>query len=71
MSTVMKSGSFKGPSWKKIYRSYKTFDIESLQASLNMVINFTNSEFEKAFFYALNTHETLKTKMLDIMIMFL
>ena len=51
--TIMKSGSFKGPPRKKIYRSYKTFDTEnsntSLQARFDTVISYTYNEFEKSF----------------------
>ena len=57
----------KGSSREKIYRSYRTFDIENfntpLQASLDVAINNTYSEFKSC--YVLYTCETLKMKMYD------
>ena len=56
----------KGPLREKIYRSYKIFDIENfntpLQASLDVAINNTYSEFKSC--YVLYSRETLKIKML-------
>ena len=57
----------KGPSREKIYRPCRTFDIENfntpLQASLDVAINNTYSEFKSC--YVLYTCETLKMKMCD------
>ena len=34
MSTIMKSGSFRSPPRKKVYRSYKNFDFECFNTAL-------------------------------------
>ena len=53
ISTIMKSGSFKGPKRKYIYRSYKSFSIffnDTLKINLdNIKDNSTHCVFEKAF----------------------
>ena len=64
----MKSGLFKGPPKKKIYRSYKKFDHEcfknALREELENIEGDTYGEFEKTFTNVLNTHAPIKTKMI-------
>ena len=65
----MKSGLFKGPPKKKIYRSYKKkFDHECfknvLREELENIEGDTYGEFEKTFTNVLNTHAPIKTKMI-------
>ena len=52
ISTIMKSGNFKGPAKKKIYRSYKKFDHEcfsnALRAELETLEGDIYGEFEKS-----------------------
>ena len=68
ISTIMKSGIFKGPPKKKIYRSYKKFDHEcfsnALREELETLEGDTYGEFEKKFTNVLNTHAPIKTKMI-------
>ena len=47
ISTVDKSGSFKGSPRKKIYRSYRSFTMETLSSKLSRLESNTYSEFEK------------------------
>ena len=51
--TVAKSGSFKGKPREKIYRSYRSFNIETFKETLNDKLSRLErnsySEFEKAF----------------------
>ena len=64
----MKSGIFKGPPKKKTYRSYKKFDHEcfsnGLREELETLEGDTCGEFEKQFTNVLNTHASIKTKMI-------
>ena len=64
----MKSGLFKGPPKKKIYRPYKKFDHECfknvLREELENLEGDTYGEFEKIFTNVLNTHAPIKTKMI-------
>ena len=64
----MKSGSFKGSPCKKVYRSYKYFDIDlfkiALQEKLIHLENDAYSVFSSAFRVLLNEHAPLKTKIL-------
>ena len=66
ISTIMKSGIFKRPPKKKIYRSYKKFDNEyfsnALRQELETLEGDIYGEFEKIA--VLNTHATIKTKMI-------
>ena len=68
ISTIMKSGSFKGSPRKKVYRSYKYFDIDlfkiALQEKLKHLENDAYSAFNSAFTNLLNEHAPLKTKIL-------
>ena len=52
--TILKSGGFKGAPIEKIYRSYKTFDVdqfqEILQIKLEIIKNKHYGEFEAVFF---------------------
>ena len=62
----MKSGIFKIPPKKKIYRSYKKFDNEyfsnALRQELETLEGDIYGEFEKIA--VLSTHATIKTKMI-------
>ena len=64
----MQSGSFKGSSRKKIYRSNKYFDINlfktALQEKLKHYENDTYSVFSSAFKNFLNAHAPFKTETL-------
>ena len=66
ISTVAKSGSFKGRPREKIYRSYRTFNIKTfktkLSDKLSRLESNSYSEFEKAFLTVLNKQAPLKTK---------
>ena len=58
VSTVAKSGSFKGRPRENIYRSYRSFNIETFKRTLSdelsrLEIN-SYSEFEKSFLTVLN-----------------
>ena len=68
ISTIMKSGNFKGCSRKKVYRSYKYFDIDlfkiALQEELKHLENDAYSAFNSDFTNLLNGHAPLKTKIL-------
>ena len=68
ISTIMKSDSFKGSLQKKVYRSYKYFDIDlfkiALQEKLKHLENDAYSAFNSAFTNLLNEHAPLKTKIL-------
>ena len=68
ISTVAKSGSFKGRPREKIYRSYRSFNIETfkktLSDKLSRLESNSYSEFEKAFLTVLNKQAPLKTKFL-------
>ena len=69
ISTIMKSGSFKRPPKKKVYRSYKNFSIDTFNDTLkinleNIKDNNTYDVFEKIFLEILDKQAPLKTKML-------
>ena len=68
VSTILKSGSFKGTPKIKIYRSYKNFELENfdriLKDKLEKLINHSYAEFEKVFLKELNKHAPLKKKVL-------
>ena len=68
ISTVAKYGSFKGRPREKIYRSYRSFSIETFKKTLNDKLSRLESnsysEFEQAFLTVLNKQAPLKTKFL-------
>ena len=68
VSTILKSGSFKGTPKIKIYRSYKKFEFENfnriLKDKLEKLTNHSYAEFEKDFLKELNKHARLKKKVL-------
>ena len=68
ISVVMKSGIFLGPPRKKVYRSYKNFDLEhfniALKSELEKLNDLACNEFETAFCCVLNKHAPIKVKML-------
>ena len=68
ISTVSKSGSFKGTPRIKIYRSYKSFNIDNFKSILNQKLNNLSSttydDFEETFLSLLNKHATLEKKIL-------
>ena len=68
ISTVAKSGSFKGRLREKIYRSYRSFYVETfkkrLSGKLSRLESNSCNEFEKAFLTVLNKEAPLKTKFL-------
>ena len=68
----MKSGIFHGPPRKKVYRSYKNFDLEHFNIALKSELGKLNDsafghdslyEFETAFCSILNNHAPIKVKM--------
>ena len=67
ISTVAKSGSFKGRLRQKIYRSDKSFNIETFKKTLSDKLSRLEknsySEFDKAFLTVPNK-QALKTKFL-------
>ena len=68
VSTILKSGSFKGTPKIKIYRPYKNFELENfdriLKDKLEKLMNHSYAEFEKVFLKELNKHVPLKKKVL-------
>ena len=68
VSTMLKSGSFKGIPKIKIYRSYKNFELGNfdriLKDKLEKLTNHSYTEFEKVFLKELNKHAPLKKKVL-------
>ena len=64
----MKSGVFRGPPRKKVYRSYKKFDLEhfniALKSELEKLSHSAYNEFETAFCGVLSKHAPIKVKML-------
>ena len=68
ISVVMKSGIFRGPPRKKVYRSYKNFDFEhfniALKSELEKLSDSAYNESETAFCSVLNRHAPIKMKML-------
>ena len=76
VSTVLKSVSFKGTPKIKIFRSYKTFELENfnriLKDKLENLTNHSYAEFEKVFPKKLNKQAPLKKRRSsDITIMLL
>ena len=68
ISTVVKSGNFKGRPREKFYRSYSSFKIETFKKTLSNKLSRLESnsyiEFEKAFLTVLNKQSPLKAKFL-------
>ena len=68
ISTVTQFGSFKGRPRQKIYRSYRSLNIETnkktLSDKLSRLESNSYSEFEKAFLTVLNKQALLRTKFL-------
>ena len=68
VSTILKSGSFKGTPKMKMYRSYKKFELENfnriLKDKLENLTNHSYAEFEKVCLKELNKHAPLKKKIL-------
>ena len=68
ISVVMKSGVFRGPPRKKVYRSYKKFDLEhfniALKSELEKLSDSAYNECETTFCGVLNKHVPIKVKML-------
>ena len=66
----MKSGVFRGEPRKKIYRSYKKFDLEhsniALKSELEKLSDLAYNEFETACCGVLNKHAPIKVKMLKV-----
>ena len=68
VSTILKSGSFKGTPKMKIYRSYKKLDLENfnriLKEKLENLTNHSYAEFDKVFLKELNKQAPQKKKIL-------
>ena len=68
ISTISKSDSFEETSWKKVYRSYKSFNTDNFKSILNQKLNNLSSatydDFEETFLGLLNKHTPLKKKIL-------
>ena len=69
VSTISKSGSYKGTLRIKIYRSYKSFNIDHFKSILNQKrINLSSITYNdcerKTFLTLFNKHAPLKKKML-------
>ena len=68
VSTILKSGSFKGIPKMKIYRPFKKSELENfnriLKDKLENLTNHSYAEFEKVFFKELNKHAPPKKKIL-------
>ena len=68
VSVVMKSGIFRGPPRRKVYRSYKNVDSEhfniALKSEFEKLNNLTHNAFETAFCTVLNKHAPIKVKVL-------
>ena len=61
--TAAKSGGFKGRPREKIYKSYRSLNIETFKKTLSgKLVDY--SEFERAFLTVLNKQALLKTKLL-------
>ena len=64
----MKSGIFRLALWKKVYRSYKTFDLEHFNIALKREFESLNdskyNEFQTDFCTVLNKHAAIKRKIL-------
>ena len=70
VSTIRKSGSFKGKPKIKIYRSYKEFELENfnriLKYQLENLTNHAYAKFEKVFLKELIKHAPPKKKILRL-----
>ena len=68
ISVVVKSGVCRGPPRKKVYRSYKNFDLEhfniALRIELEKLSDSAYNQFETAFCGVLNKHAPVEVKML-------
>ena len=68
ISTISKSGSFKGTPRIKEYRSYKSFNILNFKSILNQkrnnLLSATYDDFEETFLSLVNKHAPLKKKIL-------
>ena len=68
ISTISRSGSFKGTPQIKVYRSYKSFGIDNFKSILNqkLIILSSNTydDIEETFLSLLNKHGPLKKKIL-------
>ena len=68
ISVVIKSGVIRGSPRKKVYKSYKKFDLEyfniALKSELEKLSHSAYSEFQTAFCIVLNKHAPIKVKML-------
>ena len=68
ISTISKSGSFKGTLRIKVFWSYKFFNIDNfkgiLKQKLNNLSSTTYDDFEETFLSLLNKHAPLKKKIL-------
>ena len=66
ISTISKSGSFKGSLRVKVYRSYKSFNIDNFKSILNQKLNNLSStayyDSEEIFLRLLNKHAPLKKR---------
>ena len=66
ISTIAKSGSFKGRPREKNYRSYRSFNIETFKETLSNKLSRLESnsysEFEKVLLTVLNKQAPSKTK---------
>ena len=66
ISTIAKSGSFKGRPREKNYRSYRSFNIETFKETLSNKLSRLESnsysEFEKGLLTVLNKQAPSKTK---------
>ena len=64
ISTISKSNSFKGAPRIKVYRSYKSFNIDNFKCILNQKLNNLSStaydDFDEIFLRLLNKHAPLK-----------
>ena len=69
ISTILKSGGFKGKPKEKIYRSYRQFYSEGFKKDLEFRLNHLTSssydDFETTFLKELNRHAPLKKKFYD------
>ena len=64
ISTISKSGRFKGTPRIKVSRSYKSFNIDNFKSILNQKLNNLSSttydDFEETFLSLLNEHAPLR-----------
>ena len=68
ISTISKSGSFKGTPRINVYRSYKSFNIDNFKSILNQKLNNLSSttydNFEETFLSLFKKHALFKKKIL-------